>query len=380
MLSILYVVSGSTVGGAERQLLYYLEGARRDDMQFSVITLLGPSSSARRSDIDLRTALTQLGIPQLNLDLHRFPTLAGMIRFGRALRQQRADVLHAYGIRAELASRLLAPPSRYPRLVSSIRGPERQRPTWLCRVDARMPRIPHAYFANSSLAAREYSERGGIPPSRIRIIPNGIDTAAFEKRDSPTSEELRNQFGVSSDDLLGICVANVHEAKGHHVLLHSVSALQSRYPRVKYLLVGADRSRGEIPALIHELGLENTVILTGPRRDIPSLLAASDFFVLTSLWEGLSNSLMEAMAAGLPILATAVGGTPELLDHLESAFLVPPDSIGHATEGLASLLENPELRTTLANNAHQRIRSEFSVSRMVERTTSSYRDLLSTPM
>lgn len=367
---VTYIVSGRTLGGAERQLLYLLEKLPRHEFAPTVITVLGALSTQRRGDIDIAPSLASLDVPHVALDRLRFPDFIGLLTLRSALKASRPDIVQPLGIRADIAARLLL--LGHPAcVISSIRGPERQRPSFVCRLDGLTASLVSQYTSNSTRAAAEYGRRAGIPHDRIRTIPNGIDADAISSTISPQARErIRGEFGIASDCILYLCVANLHEAKGHDQLLQAFVRLEDSEARL--LLVGLDRTNGRICGLAEKLGIANRVIFAGPRSDVPDILAASDIFVLASRWEGLSNSLMEAMACSLPCVATSVGGTPELLDS-ESGVLVPPDDHLALSLAMDCLAHDESRRSQMGAAAARRIRSHFSLEALVYATVETYR-------
>jgi len=162
------------------------------------------------------------------------------------------------------------------------------------------------------------------------------------------------------------------EAKGLHVLIAAVALVLKDNPRIRLLLVGDGSLRRELEAQIQSLNLSSKVIITGLRSDIPQLLRAMDVFVMTSLWEGLSRSLAEAMFAKVPVIATDVGGTSDAVRPRETGWLIEPNSPRAAADAICEAIQNPDRATVYAKNAFQWARGAFDIRKMHSRIDEIY--------
>jgi glycosyltransferase involved in cell wall biosynthesis len=184
----------------------------------------------------------------------------------------------------------------------------------------------------------------------------------------------RQKEGFDHDAILVTCVGRLVPQKNPMLLVQALAALND--PRVHLIMLGEGSLREQLTAYIREHGLERRVHLLGKRNEIPECLAASDVFVLSSNWEGNPLAVMEAMAAGLPVIGTKVGGVPELVESGEQGILVPPGDCEAFTDAMRTLLNDPEKRTAMANAARARAIAKFSVERMAQGYESVYRTAL----
>jgi glycosyltransferase involved in cell wall biosynthesis len=363
-IRILFVTSGATAGGAERQLLCFLKQCNRDRFRPSVLTVLSAESTMRRGGNDFRNELSEMGVPYRSLDLDRFPTLIGMARLLLAIRVEPSDLIQTYGLAVDLAVRVCSPFLGHRGLIGSIRGPEEQRHPLLFHLDGWTSWLLDGYISNSRAGAEALICKAGVRPERITIVPNGLDCDVMTQSVSADARpRLRAAWGVPPGALVAVTVANLHDAKGHTDLVRAAS-LCAR-DNLLFVLVGEDRSAGGIAAQVNRLGLTDRFRFLGVRRDIADVLSAADIFVLPSHWEGMSNALMEAMASALPCIATRVGAAAELLDEGHAGILVPPRDPGSLARELCRLADDPMMRQRLANAAHERIRQEYATCRMV---------------
>ena len=215
---------------------------------------------------------------------------------------------------------------------------------------------------------------GLIPRTRVTTIFNGVDPARL--RDLAARGASRSDLGVPEDCLMIVTVARLVWFKAIDQLIHAVAELGERGKRCRFVIVGDGDKREALAALTKRLGVEDRVVLLGPRLDVPRLLALADVFALPSVSEGMPIAIMEAMAFGLPVVATAVDGTPEVVFNGETGILVPPRSPARLAQALAALIEDAALRKKLGENGRARVEREFTDRAMARRVDELYRGLL----
>jgi colanic acid/amylovoran biosynthesis glycosyltransferase len=211
----------------------------------------------------------------------------------------------------------------------------------------------------------------GADPSKVVVIPMGVDTRLF----SPSRPALRAPGGETR--LLS--VGRLHWVKGYEYALQAVDILRTRGYRITYTIAGGDGGGGQSVRLARrDLGLGEIVTLTGfvPRGGVRDLLAMSDIFVLPSVTEGLSTAALEAMAAGVPVVVTAVGGMPDAVDHGHSGLVVPPRDPVELADAIEVLIADPELRQELAAGGVERVRGQFDAGRHTDQLVTLYEELV----
>jgi peptidoglycan/xylan/chitin deacetylase (PgdA/CDA1 family) len=228
--------------------------------------------------------------------------------------------------------------------------------------------------AVSSAVKEQIVKTQGAKPSDFVVVYNGVDVSP--NRDEPLKVESGIEF---EDESLNVCcLANVRPIKGQRDLIEAAGLVANEFPSVRFFLVGnhdvEKQYYADLQSRLTELGLDQVVTFTGelPPSQMVALLGSMDISVLSSLSEGMSNALLESMAAEKPVVATAVGGNPELVQHGKTGYLVPPRDPDSMAAALLKLLTEPELRREMGVNGRTRVESEFSVARMVAR----YEDLL----
>jgi glycosyltransferase involved in cell wall biosynthesis len=214
-------------------------------------------------------------------------------------------------------------------------------------------RAAHAVVANSA-AARDQLERERVPVDRLRVIPNGLDPARFPAH--PSRDAIRRV----------VTVANLRPEKGHDTLLAAAPRILQRYPDASFTFVGDGSRRDALELLTRALGLAGRVHFLGERRDVAPILADADLFVLPSRSEAFPNAVIEAMAAGLPVVATDVGGIPEVVRHHETGVLVQPGDADGLAEAVVALMDQPQRAAGLGRAARDSVARHYTLDRMVE--------------
>jgi glycosyltransferase involved in cell wall biosynthesis len=230
----------------------------------------------------------------------------------------------------------------------------------------------HSTFviANSQSVRDFLVEQDGFDPNLIRVIPNGVDL----KRFTTARPDRRRLFPhLAERTYLVAVVANMNvETKGHPDLIRAAAEVLQECRDAKFLLIGDGPERTRLEAMVTELGLSETVLFLGFCNDVPDILACCDLFVLPSWAEGLPNSVLEAMAAGVPVVATRVGGIPEIIDDGKSGLLVAPKDPQALARAILRLLGDKELAKRFATCARERVQEEFSFERLLSQLDRLY--------
>lgn len=210
---------------------------------------------------------------------------------------------------------------------------------------------------------------------KIITIPNGVDVrrynvSAFDK------EMFSRQLGITSGVRLIVTVGRLTEQKGHCYLITAAATVVSRYPDAHFLFVGDGELKGALQAQVDDLDVSEHVHFLGVRSDVPDILAVADLFVLASLWEGLSIALLEAMASGKPIVATAVSGTTQVMTHGETGLIIPPGDARALADAISQLLSDPLLGQTMAQAARNHVEIYFSAQKQADEYLALYHFLL----
>ena len=232
-------------------------------------------------------------------------------------------------------------------------------------------RLPHSVHAVSEQVRSHVVQVDGVPPERTLTIHNGLDLNGFE----PATDGRRE-----SENLIVLTIGNIRHVKGHDVFVRAAALVHEKLPRVTFHVAGDVLEASffaELQALVASLGLRNTVHFLGGVSDLALQLRTAALFVLPSRSEGFSNSLIEAMACGLPVVATDVGGNAEAVAHNETGVIVPPDNPEALAAAMLDLLSASEKRRHMGNLSRRRAETLFSAGAMMRKIVTSYNDILS---
>jgi len=224
-------------------------------------------------------------------------------------------------------------------------------------------RFAHKIVANSAAAAEQLVHEG-IRPSRIRVIPNGVQVDRFAARKP------------RSDIRTVVTVANLRHEKAHEVLIDAAAMLTARHPHLRFLIVGDGPRRAALESLVAQHGLRPRVEFMGHREDIEAILSDADLFVLPSRSEAFPNAAIEAMASGLPVVASAVGGLLDLIEPYRTGVLVPPDKPGALAAAIDALVSAPDRAARIGSAARETVATRYSFDRMVSSFEALYRSEL----
>jgi L-malate glycosyltransferase len=360
-------------GGTENQFMALARSL--DPSRFALEFACLRRRGAFAEEIDKRE------IPLLECNVTSFRSLSAIgqqARLARHVASRRIDIVHAYSFYGNLFA---VPPARLagvPVVIASIRD----RAPYLTPMQKRAQRWA-CQFADcvlvNAVAVKEWLIGEGYDASKIVVIPNGVELSRFERVAGEASPF--RALGVPEGAPVVTVVSRLNPLKGLEPFLEAAALVARDFPAARFVIVG-DTNPSERPYwstltnLTSALGLTDRVTFAGLRRDVPQLLASATVAVMPSLNEALSNVLLESMAAGAPVVATQVGGTPEAIADGSNGVLVPPGDSGAMAKAIANLLADPEKARRLGAAARQSINERFSMERMVSATEQLYDALL----
>jgi L-malate glycosyltransferase len=292
----------------------------------------------------------------------------GAVRLARFLRRERFDVVHNYLIRANIVGSIGARLARVPVVLCSKRGCHERKGKELA--GARFANwLAHGVMTNAE-AVREFvhaNER--CPTEKMFIIPSGVDTQRFQPLGSG-DQKLRLGFDPHRP-VVGI-VTRMRVRKGVDEFLRAMIAVRERFPGTQAVIVGEVDLDDNLRRVVSDGGLDKDLHLLGRRHDMPEVFASFDVFVLSSHDEGMSNAILEAMAMEVPVVATNVGGTGEVVTEGETGLLVPPRDPAPLAEAIAALLAEPERRLAMGRLGRKVVEERFSAAAMVRQMEDLY--------
>jgi glycosyltransferase involved in cell wall biosynthesis len=364
-LRLLCMLDELDIGGTEQQILELVRGIDRDRFEPMVCCFRHGRKAQEIAD---------LGVPVFQVAKSHKLDAGIILRIAKLLREHRIDILQTYLWTANTWGRVAARMAGTPVVVASERNVDIWEQSYKRLIGGYLAGATDKIIANSE-AVREYLlGRGGLAPEKVVRIYNGVNFERFEKPFDPL--ERRRELGMPNNALLAGVVARVEPAKDHDTLLHALASVREETSNLHLAVVGDGRQTERLTALAHELGIGDRVHFTGFRTDAAEWIRTFDFSVLSSVKEGLSNTVIESMAAGKPVIATAVGGNPEVIVEGETGFLLPPRQPELFGAAIANLVAHPAKIRELGAASKIRVESLFSVEKMVDNTSNLYLDLI----
>ena len=373
LVCLLHLVASSRGGGAAhvRDLALGLDPAR-----FAVqVAMPEDGGNVRREDFET------VGIPFHRLDIAAGFSLQALGHIRRLASE--VDILHIHGARAALFGRLAAASlgRHRPRVVYTIHGfaaPHYPRPRrgLLLTIERVLAPLTDRFIAVCRAEREAFLAAGVGRPEQVQVVWNGVDVACFQHVQIDRAA-WRAALRVPPDTLLITTICRLYRPRDFDTLLRAFRLVSDDHPTVHLLIVGDGPLRPQVERQVEALSLTHRVTLAGWRDDLPSVYAASDVYILTTWgWEGLPLTVLEAMAAGLPVIATDAGGVPEAVADGETGLLVARCDVDGLTRALRALIEHPARRRAMGAAGRARAEAHFTVERMVAQTTTIYKPLL----
>jgi glycosyltransferase involved in cell wall biosynthesis len=383
-IKILFVIGTLDVGGTERQLVALATRLDRRRFQPTVCCLSagGPlEASLRDAGIPVTVVRFRGFRPSMWLTfLFRLPAmLAELARFVRLIRAERPDIVHGLLFWAYVLAAPAARLAGVPTVLASRRSlglfkAGKSHYLWLERVANRLTTL---VIANSEAVKADAVRQEHLDPAKVLVIHNGVDLREFPA--GLAAPHVRRALRIPDQVKVVAVVANFIHYKGHDAFLSAWRIVVRKLPGGLALLVGDGPLRLALEARAAELGLADSVRFLGTRDDVPALLSSTDLVVHPSQEEGFSNAILEAMAAGRPVVATDVGGNGEAVVHGETGLLVPADDSDAMAAAVVRLLEHPAEAATFGAAGRRRVEERFDLVRTVREYERLYGRLASAP-
>jgi glycosyltransferase involved in cell wall biosynthesis len=366
---ILQLCASLSVGGAERLILGLAQHLDRQRFDVHVCGL-----SVLRGNA-LQPAFERMGVPVYVPGAERFYDINTIRAVAQYVRAHNIEVIHTHLTHADVVGRIVGMITRRP-VVSTMHNEPRDYDQQ--RRDRRLLQRLTARFLTTRLVAvspgiREmYIREWGIAPDKITTIRNAVPMDEF----LALAETPQHAAGA------GVVITNIgrlNPQKAQRLLLDAAKLVLQQRPDARFMIVGQGRLEQELKAHARALGIAGQVIFTGVRHDIPAILAGTDIFVLSSLWEGLPVTAVEAMAAARPVVLTDVGGNRDLVAHGTHGFVVPPGDVAALADHLLLLMKHDRLRQAMGRAAREQVRTAFSMQAFVRQHEALYATLCGEP-
>ncbi len=362
-IRIAYCITELDPGGAERALVQLVTRLNRKEWEPQVFCLSGRGA--------LVETLEEAGVPVVCLQPTGKVNLLTLFRFVKALRKFRPHILHSYLFHANIAGRIAASVARVPVVLSGIRVAEKRSKQPL-RIDRWTQWLVDMNVCVSRDVAQFSIKEAKLSPRKIVTIPNGVDAQKFI---NATTADF-SQFDIPPESKTVIVVGRLDPQKNPQIILDVAHRLIEEEPHLHFLFVGDGILKEELMNAVVQQNLNTHVHFAGSREDVPALLKGADCFVLSSLWEGMPNALLEAMATGLPVIATRVEGTAELIEDGLNGLLIEPDSVEELILALQSILKDQTASTAMGKMAQQTVVEGFTWDAVLSSHEEIYHSLI----
>ncbi|MCH7896914.1 MAG: glycosyltransferase family 4 protein [candidate division NC10 bacterium] len=376
-MRILHLITRLDRGGSATNTLLTVAGF---PSLFGQSLIYGRTREFPQLALNLRQQVEMMELPDLVRSPSPLKDLVAFWKIYRLLRRGRFDLIHTHTSKAGIIGRFAARMAGVPHIVHTPHGQAfngyagRMLTTLFVLLERWAATFTDRIIGLTDQEIRDNLERRIGRPEQFVSIPSGIDLKRFESRERE-AVDVKASLGLSPSSRLIGSVGRLDPVKGHTYLLDAFAVLAPRFPDLHLALVGDGELLPELRCRAQQSGLTDRVLFLEWREDVPDLLLAFDLFVFPSLSEGMGRGLVEAMAAGLPIVATRVCSIPEVLAEGEAGCLVEPGSALALARGIETLLLDPELRSRLAKAARERAKG-YSVETMLQKIEAVYQGLL----
>ena len=364
--NILYLTSVLVTEGSQHVLLTLADQLNAERYK-ALVCCLTPR-------MEMLPRFQRAGIEVVPLGMQSYSVLQ-ILRGARDLRSlvqsHQIDLIHTTNFSDGLLGRVVARLAGVPVVISSIHTQYVWKPRLHLLLDTVTARLADGFIVVSESVRQFAIDTLKIPAGKINVVNNGI--VCFPTTPDPESiYRIRAELGLRSDSSVVACIGSLKEIKGHKYLLQAVPAILAEAPNAQFLIIGDGPLQAELRSLVTALGIADKVCFAGLREDVRTILPAIDILVQPSLQETFSLTALEAMAAEKPVVATNVGGLPEVVEDGRTGLLVPPENPSAIAHAVVDLLTFPERRGVLGAAGGQRFREFFTAEKMVRRYEEIY--------
>jgi glycosyltransferase involved in cell wall biosynthesis len=365
-ISVLHFSNEFVRGGAEQHMLTLLCGLSREYFDLHLVCtpqLAGLLKPDLPRDVEV-----------LPLEIRKPWQVNAALQFAEILRSRRVDILHSHIFYASLFASPVAWSCSVPMVIETPHVREYWRRGRLKSrfiIDRLVGHCVNRYIAVSQANGKYLAEEKGLPSQKISVIHNGSDLQRF-RHVRCKSAALREKLGFQKEELVLLVAGRLEPQKGHSVLLSALPLVRRVFPKVRTVFAGEGALDQPLQKEVRELGLQGAVDFVGFQSNMEDWFSVADVTVLPSFYEGLPLSAIESLAAGTPVVATAVDGTPEVVVHGRTGLTVPPGATEELAAAISTLLADPELRARFGSAGRAWVEEEFSQEKQIKRTEDLY--------
>jgi len=379
MIKVLHVHTLPVISGSGLNTFLTMDGLKKRGYE----TALACAPGGKLNSLVRSHGMRVIPFKNLVQPLHPLKDSLVVLDLVLFLKKHPYHIVHTHNSKAGFVGRLAAKLAGVPAVVHTVHGFSfhDQEPSWRQGLFRSMERLASRWcdqliFISQPLMA--WALREGIGnKEKMRRVYSGIELDRFQPVSEEKKTNLRRKWGLGELDAVVGIVSKLWDGKGHALLLDAFQEVRRAEEKARLMIVGEGYLLKDLRGLVDKYGLDGTVLFTGFQQDVAPLIATFDVAVLPSFFEGMGRVLLEAMAMGKPVVASRVGGIPDLVEHGVNGYLVRPGSVDELKDALLRILNNPPLARKMGQAGRQKIKSEFDALAMVDAIERVYRQLLS---
>jgi len=377
----LRIIARLNIGGPAIHTILLTAGLNNQRFESTLVTGVEGRYEGNMLDLAAAKGVEPIIIPQLRRNVDPIGGLVTLFKLYRLMRRQKPHIVHTHTATAGLLGRLAARLAGVPVIVHTFHGHVlrgyfgpilSEGLVWMERF---LARLSDRIVTVSEGQRRELAGYGVAPLEKITVVPLGFELESLLACESHRGE-LRRELGLADDNKLVGIVARLVPIKNHRLFLQAAQVVAEAVPQARFLVVGDGELREELEAYACDLGLDGKILFTGWRRDLARLYADLDVVALTSINEGTPVSLIEALAAGVPVVATAVGGVPDVVVEGGTGYLVEVGDVKGMAAAIIELLRNPERAKEMGMAGRKAVYPKFSAQTLIANVEGLYAQLL----
>jgi len=381
-IKVLHVITRLIVGGAQENTLYTVSGIDKNRYWVMLVSgrTEGPEGNIEES-VDTKN-IRFIKIPELVREISLFKDLVAFFKLYRLIKRFRFDIVHTHTSKAGILGRCAARLAGCPVIIHTPHGHlfygyygkvKTKCFIWLERA---ISRLTSCLVTLTEIGKNEHVSFGVGEARKFKVVQSGINIERFLKDGRNTPDSLKEQFGLLSGKRIVGTVARLVPIKGHSYFIDAAEKVIKEIPDTRFMIIGDGSLRGKLERRVRKKNIQNYFYFLGLRNDVPELLRLFDVFVLSSLNEGMGRVVVEAMASAKPVVATRVGGIPEVIIDNETGLLVKPKDTDGLAKNIITLLKDERMAKSMGEAGRKRARDIFSKDEMIRKVDSIYRELL----
>jgi glycosyltransferase involved in cell wall biosynthesis len=379
---VIRVIARLNVGGPAIHVILLTDGLNSGRYETLLVSGKEGPSEGDMFHLAREKGVNPVILSNLGRDLNPIHDLSTLWQLYSLFRREKPDIVHTHTAKAGTVGRLAARLAGVPVIVHTFHGHVLHgsfgplKTHFFRKVEQLLARCSSAIIAVSEQCRQDLLAYGISTPEHIQMIPLGLELDRFRVRDPAVRAALRQEWGIPPEAFLTGMIARMVPIKRHEDLFRAIALVLPAFPDAWFAVIGDGELRPPLEALARELGIAHRVVFTGFRNDTPAVYQALDLTALTSANEGLPVTVIESLSAGKPVVATRVGGVPELIQDGETGFIVQPNDPASIAEGLKKALANPGLTRNMGIEAQEMTIERYSSRRLLRDIEALYAQLL----